>query len=229
MLPGLSSAILGGRGKKFPTVVGTATNELNNGSALHPVNLPSGNPGDLLIIFLVTDSASTFTNPSGWSQLYWTGRSSSNPSVLISYRWATGTEGSTVSVPAGGSGGSPGGVNASIRIRGSSYGTAPQITIFKAGTTASPNPPALTPTFGSGKHLWITSGLWSGSRGNISAYPTGYNLGQAFRKNSRNYSSTWGTVALAARQYENSTENPGAFTVSAASIAMGVTIAVKAR
>ncbi len=202
MPPGLMAG-----GGDFPKLMGSP-GLLGAGTTSAVVPLPSGIVAGeiLLIVFAIgADTNRTITVPSGWTAL----RDVAGTTVrrwVILYRIANGSEGASVTIPVSGSG-SPGCVAISRRISG--FSGVPHVPASPAqSTSAAPNPPALSPSGGAGRYLWIAAAGYRNSNP-PSSYPTNFEGG---------VHSGWGSddnvsVAMAVRFHFGGTIDPGAFEV----------------
>jgi hypothetical protein len=211
----------------FPTVAATTSSNAGAFVTSHVVDLPSGvSSGDLLIVFFAgynNSAGYTSTWPDGWSQLYnvsyGTGVNVSN--VAAYYRHADGTEGSTITVT--GSNGES--THISYRITGWDSSTPPEAASPVGGTNANPNPPSLTPSWGTADTLWIATANSGFVNHTVSGYPSNYTNGMSQR-------STAGSAIVqgsARRELNASSEDPGTFTFSGTSNWKAATVAVKSQ
>jgi len=190
----------------FPTVAATNTSGQSSNVTSHTVNLPTGiNAGDLLIVFFACDGDSTVTWPTGngWASIF---HQTNSVTLDVGYKIADGTEGATITV---GTGASEQSAHISYRITGHNSAQAPQVSTGATGTSASPNPNSLTPTGGAKDYLWIAVEGNDDGRDTASAYPSNYTNGQT-----NPAGTTSGVnVAVARRQLNASSEDPGTFTI----------------
>lgn len=199
----------------FPVVEATNISS-TSGSATQVVNLPAGiSSGDLLLIFLGMQDGRTINTPSGWTQLY---NNNSDPSAACFYKVASGSEGASVSVTLSSS--SIGG-HTSYRI--SNYqGTPEAATLNGPTSSANPNPPSLTPSWGSAKTLWITAthNRNPSADPSVSSYPANTTNGI--------YGHVTGAgMATAQRQLEASSWDPNTYTMSASVAWCANTVAIR--
>jgi hypothetical protein len=198
----------------FPTVQ-TSSKGTNAGTSNHLVNLPSGiQVGDFIVVFLALSSgvsptlsgwsADTITNGIGRSRIYW--------------RIADGTEGATATFSGGIS------VNSgyfAFRISGANgdiegTNSATQST----ATSTTPNPPSLTPSWGSDDYLWFAY-THIADDNTFSVYPSGYSGGDSQIVDSGL------SQAVAYRQANATSEDPGTFTMSASDVWYANTVAIR--
>lgn len=201
----------------FPTVAATNTtnNAVNNPTKA--INLPASiSSGDLLIIVLAayaTAGAVSITTPSGWSVLFSVVGSGNLRRVAGFYKVASGSEGATVSITFSRN------VSCaanSYRITG--YTGTPEAGTATTGSSTAPNPPSLSPSWGSGDILWLAV-FGNVSPGGTITSPTNYSSG---------FSVDEGKILIASaqRNLTASSEDPGAFTTSSANWAAN-TIAIQ--
>lgn len=202
-----------------PPVI-AATNTFGGNSLTSPitVNLPASiSSGDLLLMCAVVAATSTtFTPPSGWTELYDTG-SASNINAYCAYKFASGSEGASLSWTTGGTF-SWGGVTA--RVTGMHGSAAPEAVTGNESNTASPDPPSVTPSWGNAVTLWIAVGMTDVNSATVSAYPSNYTDNQVV-------AGTNARIAIAARGLQAASEDPGAYTFSGSGPARAATIAIR--
>ena len=155
----------------FPTIRSSANGVLSTADLNVTITLPTGHiQGDLLIIGLALDGNREITAPAGLNLLanptnyttvrfpiWWKirGASESNPTLT----WITTTEIGTWF---------------SIAITKGTWSGIPEITTA-AGSSANPNAPSLTPSWGSGDTLWFALHGWDYNR-TSSTNPTNFTL-----------------------------------------------------
>ena len=128
----------------FPSIAGTQTSVETASVAAHDVTLPASVAADdILIAWVFQDGASGgFSWPAGWTEVLDSAVVSTEASVTVGWRRATGGE-TTVQVTS---------VNAersthiAVRITGAHTTTAPEFSATATGTSANPNPDSLNPT-----------------------------------------------------------------------------------
>ena len=218
----LGTGIIGGV-KKFPEVTGTSvgnsTGSLNRNYA---APLPAGIVAGEMLVLIV--SGPFDVSASGWTRLFAVNYSSSGFATLACfYRIATGAEGASASLTA---------VDPSIwatvayRIKGA---TALEAGVGAGSVAAVADPPALSPSWGARKTLWIAAAATAspGSR-SVTGAPSGYSTLAA----AMGSISTGSTVGIGAawRQRETATENPGTMALHASGVLnVANTIAVRPR
>lgn len=198
----------------FPTVAARAASQTSANVSNHTVSLPTGiQAGDLLLACLGFDNsgATPITWPSGWTKIV--DLTSGNTTFSVAWRKATGSEGTSISVTSSVACRSGHSV---LRITGARDPTiqAPQIATA-TGSSATPDPPLLTPTGGTKDYLWIAA---AEARNNITAGPANYS----------NLNGGFDTVACktAERSLTTSSEDPGTFTAATSVAWAAATIAV---
>ncbi|TIW95948.1 hypothetical protein [Mesorhizobium sp.] len=148
-------------------VVGTPTSGDNGSSntTSSTVTFPTGFvAGELLLLWFASDNLITPTTPSGWTSLY----TASNGGIRFTgyYKQATGSEGASMVV----SHGSCQTAWGCLHVTGQTS-SVPEATSVGASSSA-PNPPSLTPSWGSASDLWFAAAAqWGFS---ITAGPAGY-------------------------------------------------------
>lgn len=201
------------------------TNTYSNAVAAtsHPVDLPSGiTAGDLLLVFFSSHNTASVTTPSGWTALI---SKINSDAFYVFAKIADGSEGSTVSVviPS-----TRVAAAVSYRITGARNGvTSSEIAVSSAvdASTATPDPPSLTPSWGSSENLWIALTFTIDATFTFSSYPTNYSLGQ---NNVIVGSGSAGSgLSVAARLFTATSEDPGVFTTVTARNRSTYTLAVR--
>lgn len=203
-------------------IAATNTYSDNSGLGSHPINLPAGiAAGDLLLLFVIINGAPTVTDPSGYTPLVST---QVGDTQRVYAKIATGSEGPTETLAITGSQR----VNAvSYRITGNRNGvTSSEISVsaVSAANTATPDPPSLTPSWGSAENLWIGVTLSQDGGYTFSSYPTNYDLGQL---NVQSSTGNGNGVSVAARLLTASSEDPGVFTTVTNRARQTYTLAVR--
>lgn len=207
----------------FPQVSSTNTSSEVSNVTSHTVNLPASiSSGDLLIVFFSCDAVETTTWPSSnaWYDGVLVDEVGFNHTCDVVYRIADGTEGSTITVTTGTAEQSE---HISYRIT-AWHGTTPPEAVDDGGVqTNQPDPPSLTPSWGSGDTLWIAGQTNNDGTSTVTTWPTNYTSNQL------NPGSGVGSVAVGVATRENATssENPSAFTITATEHAVAFTIAVR--
>lgn len=194
---------------QFPVIAGTNTSvRTTQTSGNHIISLPSGiESGDLILIFWA-DGTETGTDPSlpgGYILL--DSYETESSYFAIWYRIADGTEGATVSTT-----NSFGERSAHITYR-IQKGTYTGVPIFERanGSSSSPNPPTLSPSWGSQNYLWIAS-AHANESSDVSSYPTNYGDELMVRTSGVTSSDDeHAQMATAHQFFETDGQNPGSF------------------
>jgi hypothetical protein len=214
MMP-LGTGVIGGG--KFPSVVASTTTGSGGPVSSGSVNLPAGiTVGELLLVHCSLFNATA----SGWAQAF-VPTNSGDGTVL--WKIATGSEGSTVTVSNGG--GTQYLAAIAWRISGGKSVEAPSTPA--TGSSTTPTPASLTPSWGKRSTLWFamfhSNGLFQ-SAPTVSAYPSGFSGAQ--QQNGSN-ASGYNTVSAAWQQDRVATKSPGAFTLNASRGWASYTIGIK--
>lgn len=209
----ITSAILG-----YPSVAA-----VNGGStpvdSSHTVNLPAGiESGDLLLIFFASDGSPVITFPNegvDWFQLFETDYTQVTFGAW--YRIADGGEGASITVSTSASQEAS---YTSYRII--DYSGTPEVGSSVTGTNANPDPPNLTPSWGSSDNLWFAICGYDRDV-TVSSYPTFYTDGR------NDVGGTPGGcgVGSARRTYRGASDNPLNFVLSGADEWIANTVAVR--
>jgi len=185
-------------------------------SSTHTVTIPGTfAAGDILVVdFSLGSPTGTITFPGDWTDLHAT--ISSGVNAKAAYRIADGSEGASITVTL-----SAGRVSNWVSYRISdTAGVAPEAATA-TGTSTTPDPPNLAPSWGAANTIWI-AGCSSGVTGTttVTGYPSGYT-------NNLNESTGNGLIGTSQKNSTASSENPGTFTISASQSWSAVTIGVK--
>lgn len=173
-------------------------------STTTPVTFTSCNANDLVVSFIASDSgAGAHTWPSPWVNIKdeaFTGAWAS-----IAYLIASGGEtGVNVTHTSEKS-------NAiSVRITG--YAGTPEITTAATGSSTTPDPGSLSPSWGAADTLWIANAMvdQSDPTETVTGFPTNYSDNQT----ESHLSSSAGSLGIATRNLNASSDDPGTFTLN---------------
>lgn len=208
----------------FPQVAATAySEETAADTTAHDVLIPDGTAsGDLLLLFIAIDSTPTISNmPAGWTQLK--RLSITGGTLEVWYKEADGTEVAFQYT----SSSSERSTNLTWRVNARAAATAPEVSTGATSSAMSdPDPDSLTPSWGALDTLWIACfGGSIATSTTIVAYPANYTISQY--SDSTGGTSVHAVFAIAGRELNAATEDPGVFDTTG-TIAGGVcTIAVK--
>ncbi|SFZ81651.1 hypothetical protein SAMN02983003_0615 [Devosia enhydra] len=211
----------GAGAEAFPILEGVAS-YVGSMAATTSVPLPSGIvAGDLLLLVTTLVEAATVRTssaPSGWQQLYASGGGGALRDAACYYRYATGSEGSSVSLSASGT--PRGGSVLTARVSGAQG--QPQVSVAGSAVTGSPNPPELSPAWGSKATLWLAIVHKEGSPA-PTAVPDGFtDAGQA-STTSNNGSRT----VLTKAELKAPSLDPTPFSFAASSASVTRTVAIQ--
>jgi hypothetical protein len=216
----------------YPAVATTNTSTTTTAGTSHTLNLPSGiSSGDTLIAMLsgFYGSGSTPVDiswPSGWTEFFEQDATTSTLHLAVAGAWrkADGTEGSSITVT----------TNLSVlaahhsyRITGAADPTVlpPEAaTIGYTDTSATIDPPSLSPTGGAKDYLWLAVAGYRRSGRTMTGTPTNYTNLLDVNSGGTTAGTRLGSMR---RQLNAASDDPGAFTLSGTSERrVGVTIAV---
>lgn len=208
----------------FPVVESMTTNVFSTASTTHNVTMPSTvAEGDLLLAFFTSDGDATVTTPSGWTAVGTLTRATYARGSVYA-KLAAGTEGGTTVNFAT----SAGEEAASQVYRISNwYGSIADGVDIQSydpgGTTSTPNPASLTPSWDTDDTLWIAYAGGS-SWTSVNAYPTNYTNGTHVLSNTGNAGAS---ASTARRELNAASEDPSAFTMSSTNSGVVFTVAVR--
>lgn len=159
----------------FPVIGSAVDTDFASVVTSMAVNLPASvSSGDLLLAFVSVRNAGTWTVPTGWVEFASQVGGSSVGETTVFYKVADGSEGSTATWTAGT------GTSAAWQTRKvtSWHGTTPpEATTASGDFTTNPNPPSLTPSWGSADTTWVevagnsaTANLTTGASSGYSDY-----------------------------------------------------------
>jgi hypothetical protein len=218
MFPAFSFAEVTGA---FPVVQATNSSGTTNfgSETTHAAALPASiSSGDLLLLFVsISTAANTLTTPSGWTSLF---NTTNTIRFACYYKVASGSEGASVNVTA--STAEKWACN-SYRVTG--YQGTPEAGTSATGSSANPNPPSVSPSWGSAKTLWIAASADNALSTTTPTAPTDYG-------NLVNHSHTVIGInqlrtASVRRELEASSEDPGTFTLGGSGAWVAQTVAVR--
>lgn len=177
----------------YPQVVATTQGTSATGTS-HTLTLPNGNANDLIIVWVGGSNAtSTVTWGSGWTELFdaTAGVAFISAGYLIDDNSTDGTLTVTTSATT---------PLHYICYRITDYSGVPEAGVAASGTSANPNPPSLTASWGSAANLWIVGEV---APFTVSSYPANYTDGI--------FQAQLGT---AQRERTTATEDPSAYTLA---------------
>ncbi|MGY4893720.1 MAG: hypothetical protein ACO1N2_03455 [Candidatus Saccharimonadota bacterium] len=216
-----------------PTVTSVTTTNTGAGfasdSTTHNVAMPGTTAaGDLLLMFFSYDSngTPTVTDPDGaggWTQLSAVNSANNGAFGSIWAKVATGTDGATVNFATSST---QSGAAQVYRIAASEwFGSLAGVEVASGtgSSTANPNPPALTPSWGRTENLWIAYAA-GGTHTGVTTYPTDYVNGTHA---SGNTGANGASVSTATRTINTLTEDPGTFTMASSQTSVAFTVAIR--
>jgi hypothetical protein len=205
----------------FPLISGnTQTAETGNSATktlTYPVSIDSG---DLLILFIGHDSVSGTpfgSYPSGWVELY--DGANSDHAGAVAYKIADGTESGNFTVTANDSERAH---HVTLKITGWHGTTAPELT-SNTGNSINPDPPSITPSWGSEDNLIIAACIHDNTDTDWPVVTFPYTNNQI--DNSATVSSVG--VGICADEDTSTTVNPGTYEMTGTDRWTAWTIAVR--
>lgn len=190
----------------FPQVRSTTTSDQNLDQTNQPHLLaPTINAGDLIVEIIALDTSVGLTWPAGWTNIPGlTGAGGTAVGVHGRYKVADGSEDGTTITPVAGNAQK----SVGICLVFFDYSGVPEAAGISSAGGSGPNPPSLTPSWGSADTLWVAGFGRDDGRGSAVAYPANYGSGQIFRAEG----TAGGTaLQLARRSLAAASENPAAF------------------
>lgn len=209
----------------FPVVESVTPTIFSTAATAHLVTMPATvNAGDLLIARITTAGSNAngaVTTPGAWNLLHSTvGGTTTRLSAY--YKIAVGDEdGTTVDFVTFAAVKAVAHVH---RISGWHGTTPPEVGTATTGSSVSPDPPSLTPSWGAADTLWLAScGAALGGSQSVSAYPTDYINGND------DITTTSGAafIGSANRNLNAASDDPGAFTLTLTAVWVAQTLAVQ--
>ena len=203
----------------FPTVNTTAVSAALSGTA-QVMPMPTHAAGDrLVVIHAVDGGASNYvSHTAGWTLLANTSSGTTCFLLVFEKEAASSSEALTVTLS-----GSRTARAVSYAIQGHDSTQAAEIATA-SGTSTTPDPPSLSPSWGSDDNLWIVALSQDNSTIGLSSFPSGYTANQL---NNPGGTTATPRAAAATQEVATGTENPGAFTLAATEQWVTATIAIK--
>jgi len=194
----------------FPSVATTNTSSQTSRVSTHTVNLPASiASGDRLLCFVGWNESFGATSPSwpaGWTQKTFQANGSST-SLEVRERFADGSEGASISVTTAVTTRS---AHVCYRITGAHASFPVEAGTAATGSSASADPPSLSPSWGSADTLWIAIGS-TVAGATYSADPSSYANGLTVDATNGS-----GGVSIRVTRRTNTTasENPSTYTIT---------------
>ena len=210
-------------GAPYPVI--QTTNSGNNGTSrgtTTTVTYPTGIAvGDVVILVVTTENSASITNPSGSGFTQLSNTASSSVTMLVSYQVAASALSGTFNVTTGNARTSW----AILRIDGRQGN--PEAGTAATGSGTSPNPPSLTPSWGSASTLWLSivgfGGSTSASRA-VSSYPSSYVLAVESAGTTSNSSTM---IGVGYRNLAATSDDPGTYTTTPTDPWVAQTVAIR--
>lgn len=209
----------------FPVVSASAAGSTTSDSTSHSVALPATvAANDLLIAFFSNDGTATVTWDNSTAGTWTLGHTTLRTTLArLTCYWkrADGTEGGkTLSVTTSAA---EQAVFRVVAVAGAHTSTDPAFGTAANATSANPDPPAVTPSWGAEDTLWFAYFGNDDGRRSMSAIPTSY--GNSFYDSSGGPSGCG--LGTARRELNATTDDPGTFTISASQGWVSNTIAIR--
>lgn len=197
-----------------PTVRSTAVTNGSTASATPVINLPATVvAGDFLVVVIRADNEEAYTWPAGWNVMSPLPDTSdaSDDQIGGRYKVADGSEGGTTIQLSR---------TQSNKFSAVAYAIAGATNIeaggLATGTSTAPDPLTFTPSGGSQDYLWLSIGTWEGEQTSPpTATPTNYTNKIGANSGTAGAVTTNTRVAGVNRATTATSENPGAWTISA--------------
>lgn len=210
----------------FPTVAASTTSTEGSNTTSHTVSLPTGiSAGDRLGVLFTNHGTATVTTPSGWSEIDTVSvddGSADNCRTTYLERFADGNEGSTLSITTSASERS---THIAMRFESSDGSQAAEATT-NSGTGNNPDPPSLTPSWGSDDTKWLAcfGHHFNDADEPSDDAPTNYSVVQTIQgTGSSNFDTTSG---VADRDLAATSEDPGTWTITGLDVWVSMTVAI---
>jgi hypothetical protein len=194
----------------------TSTNTTASGTS-HAVTMPSGiNAGDVLLYFgCFAQPQPSLTYSGSWTNQQLTNHVLSlTNEICLAVATLVAAGGDTLTIT---SGATSKGAHAVYRVTGcdmSSWVQSNDGCTPSEGSSANPDPPTVADTTNFTRNLWVAYMGISGTR-TTTSYPANYTTAQLTQGSGSGSASTNCTIAVAARILTTTSDNPGAFTMSA--------------
>jgi hypothetical protein len=214
----------------YPVIESVAESAVPTTAATsHTVTYPSGiQAGDLLLMIADKGStAATIAAITGWTELIDENLANG---LYAAWKKADGTESGTFTVTTSAN------TRLSVivyRISGAADPTVtpPQIGSTATGTSATPNPPSLSPTGGSKAYLWVAFAGMAGEEADDDTWgntpPTDYSPSPPRQKSCGTVGTNLGGLLISAeRQFVGASQDPGTFGVDVSAAWRAQTIAI---
>lgn len=198
----------------FPQVEATSSYSTDSQDTTHVIGIPTGTvDGDVLVAIFAGTGTPSHSPPASWTTLL---QPTSTFRTSVHWKIAS-SEGADFTIT------TSTGTRASARVFRISGATSVEADVGSGSDTAAPDPPSLTPSWGSQDTLWIAvvGALWVNNL-SVTA-PTNY--ANVLSRNTQFIET--GAVVTAQRENSVATEDPAAFAISASEPSLPLTIAVE--
>lgn len=191
----------------FPTISDSATSFNSSDTTSHTVSMPTTcASGKLLLVLFTSNGTESVTWPGSWVEA--SQSSGVFQTMAVGYLQSTGAEaGGNITVTTG----TVEQMRAVALCIDSAIPVAtqpPETSTYNTVTTNQPDPPSLTPTGGAKDYLWIVFTAAENGALTISTWPTNYSSNQIITQAG---DTTTGRSAMATRELNAASEDPGAF------------------
>lgn len=185
-----------------PLGIYASNSGISAAASTHTISLPSGiGSGDLLFLLFGTRDTRTFTPPAGWTTIA-TLASGTAVGLSGAYKIADGSEGATTTCSTSGTASRS--AHVTLLIRG--YQGTPQGVSMSNGQNTAPNPPSISPAWGTSSETLFIAGFVNRATAAPSGIPAGYSgLISAVNPSDP-------VVALASKIASLASDDPSAFT-----------------
>lgn len=199
----------------FPVVVTTNITDGGTATTTPVINLPTNiRPGNLLVVLFRVAVAGAIGWPDGtWNEMFDASDDAADDQMALAWRWATGTEGSTITLSC--TSGKFAAIAYNISGATNPNTRAPQLSTVAVNTGTTPDPTTVTPTGGTKDYLWLWLGGWADeSTSPPASQPTNYTNPIGGSSGVAGVGTTNCRVAGAQRTNRASSEDPGSWTIS---------------
>ena len=194
------------------------------------INMPATvNSGDLLLAFIYIgeNSVSITTPPSGWTTIFTQLGSNSDGFLALFSKIADGTEdGTTISVTTNTAGQTYQAQSFAIANPHGATSSDIEYSVTIPGAVSNPNPPSLTPSWGSLATMWITGTAFQDDDEDVTTWPTGYDTNGISNSCGLGDNAS-ANIALSYRIATAASEDPSAFTLSFTELTIAFTVGVR--
>ncbi len=216
--------------ERYPKLVGlSSVTTGGTASANASVLLPTVIEADDLIVVLHRSATSTAGHgyPGGWTELFDDNSDGSDDRTSCAWKKADGSEGNT-SITITQDNVKYASIVMVFRAAADPATAPPQFATLVTGTSTTPNPGSITPSWGSQKYLMVWAGGWEGEQTSPPANePTNYTSRLGSNSGTAGAITTNVRVAVAFRWIEASSEDPPSWTISVSDDWTATTIAIR--